>query len=73
MGHSRAEKAQSRERIVTAAARQIREGGLHKGSRTLKSIVDSYLSPAHRDGAGTGCAIASLAADVGRDDPVCAR
>ena len=28
MGHSQAEKAQSRERIVTAAARQIREGGL---------------------------------------------
>ena len=119
MGHSQANKAQSRERILTAAARQIREGGLHsvsiaelmreaelthggfyghfpsrsaliaaaleralfdgeaasiaatsrKGPRTLKSIVDSYLSPAHRDEAGTGCAIASLAADVGREEP----
>ncbi|MCE3289717.1 MAG: TetR/AcrR family transcriptional regulator [Caulobacter sp.] len=28
MGHSQAEKAQSRERIVVAAAKQIREGGL---------------------------------------------
>ena len=119
MGHSQAEKAQSRERIVTAAARQIREGGLEsisivelmkeaelthggfyghfpsrsaliaaaleralfdgeaasvaatsrKGSRTLKSIVNSYLSPDHRDDAGAGCAIAALAADVGRADP----
>ena len=119
MGHSQAEKAQSRERIVTAAARQIREGGLEsisivelmreaelthggfyghfpsrsaliaaaleralfdgeaasvaatsrKGSRTLKSIVNSYLSPAHRDDAGAGCAISALAADVGRADP----
>jgi TetR/AcrR family transcriptional regulator, transcriptional repressor for nem operon len=119
VGHSRAEKAQSRERIVTAAARQIREGGLdsvsiadlmkqaelthggfyghfpsrsaliaaaleralfdgeaasiaatsRKGQRTLNSIIDSYLSRAHRDEAGTGCAIASLAADVGRAEP----
>ncbi len=118
MGHSQAEKAQSRERIVTAAARQIREGGLEsisiaelmkeaelthggfyghfpsraaliaaaleralfdgeaasiaatsrKGSRTLKSIVNSYLSPAHRDDPGAGCAISALAADVGRAD-----
>lgn len=118
MGHSQAEKAQSRERIVTAAARQIREGGLEsvsigelmkkvklthggfyghfpsrsaliagaleralfdgeaasvaatsrKGPRTLKSIVNSYLSPAHRDDAGSGCAISALAGDVGRSD-----
>ena len=119
VGHSQAEKAQSRERIITAAARQIREGGLEsisiaelmkeaelthggfyghfpsrsaliaaaleralfdgeaasiaatsrKGSRTLKSIVNGYLSPAHRDDAGSGCAISALAADVGRADP----
>jgi TetR/AcrR family transcriptional repressor of nem operon len=118
VGHSQAEKARSRERIVRAAARQIREGGLEsvsigelmkkaklthggfyghfesrsaliaaaleralfdgeaasvaatgrKGSRTLKSIVNSYLSPAHRDDAGAGCAIAALAADVGREE-----
>ncbi len=118
MGHSQTEKAQSRERIITAAARQIREGGLEsvsigelmkkaklthggfyghfasrsaliagaleralfdgeaasaaatrrKGPRTLKSIVNSYLSAAHRDDAGSGCAISALAADVGRSD-----
>ena len=119
MGHSQSEKAQSRERILAAASRQIRECGLEsvsiaelmkqadlthggfyghfpsrsaliaaaleralfdgeaasvavtsrKGLRTLKSVVNSYLSPAHRDDAGEGCAIAALAADVGRADP----
>ena len=119
MGHSQAEKAQSRERIVAAAARQIRTGGLesvsiaelmktaklthgafygHFPSRsaliaaaldraltegearsvaaaggkvapTLKSILNRYLSPAHRDDAGGGCAVSALAADVGRADP----
>jgi len=119
MGHSRAEKAHSRERIISAAARQIREAGLERisiaelmkeadlthggfyghfasrseliaaaleraladgegasasamkarGSRTLKTILNSYLSPAHRDNAGAGCAISALAGDVGRAGP----
>jgi TetR/AcrR family transcriptional repressor of nem operon len=118
VGHSQTEKAQSRERIIKAAARQIREAGLEsvsigelmkkaklthggfyghfparsaliagaleralfegeaasvaatsrKGPRTLKSIVNSYLSATHRDDAGSGCAISALAADVGRSD-----
>lgn len=115
MGHSQAEKAESRERILDAAARQIRQSGIdtlsiaelmkaanlthggfygHFASRseliaaaleralergeaafvaakpsgggTVKSIVNRYLSPAHRDNAGEGCAIAALAGDVGR-------
>lgn len=116
MGHSRAEKIESRERILDAAARQIRAGGLesvsiaelmkaanlthggfygHFPSRaaliaaaleralergnaafiaaqpaaapvTVKSIVNRYLSPAHRDHPGEGCAVAALAGDVGR-------
>jgi TetR/AcrR family transcriptional regulator, transcriptional repressor for nem operon len=116
MGHSQAEKAKSRERILEAAARQIREDGLdsiniaelmkaanlthggfygHFASRdalvgaaleralqqsattfaaakrdaapgTVKSIVNRYLSPAHRDDPGGGCAIAALAADAAR-------
>jgi len=118
MGHSRAEKAKSRERILEAAASQIRDGGLdsisiaqlmkaadlthggfygHFASRdallaaaleralekggaafdaakrrgtpdSVKSIVNRYLSPAHRDNPAAGCAIASLAPDVGRGD-----
>lgn len=122
MGHSRAEKAESRERILDVAARQIRQGGLdsvsiaeimkaanlthggfygHFGSRadliaaaleraldsgetkfvaataarpgrTVKAIVNSYLSPAHRDDLREGCAIAALSGDVGRaqDDEI---
>lgn len=122
MGHSRAEKAESRERILDVAARQIRQSGLdslsiaeimkaanlthggfygHFPSRaalvaaaleraldrgeaafvaaripdapvTVKSIVNGYLSPAHRDDTRDGCAIAALSGDVGRaeDDEI---
>ena len=122
MGHSQAEKAESRERILDVAARQIRQGGLdsvsiaeimkaanlthggfygHFPSRaaliaaaveraldrgeasfvasqtagapvTVKSIVNRYLAPAHRDDTRDGCAIAALSGDVGRaeDDEV---
>jgi TetR/AcrR family transcriptional regulator, transcriptional repressor for nem operon len=119
MGHSRAEKALSRKRILAAASTRIREAGLdglsvgelmksvnlthggfyghfesrahliaaaleqaltegektsaaHSGERgtmTVKSIVNSYLSPAHRDHPSSGCAIPTLAGEVGRADP----
>jgi TetR/AcrR family transcriptional repressor of nem operon len=119
LGHSRAEKAQSRERILAAAAVRIRESGLdsisvgeimksvnlthggfyghfasraeliaaaleraleeggkasamhasHAGKATVKSIVNAYLSPAHRDHPSTGCAIPSLAAEAARAEP----
>lgn len=118
VGTSQAQKAESRERIVAAAARQIRTGGLDSVSiaelmkaaglthgafyahfpsraallaaaleraledgarsaqkaygphaeRTLRGVVESYLSPAHRDGAHKGCAVPALAADVSRGD-----
>ena len=123
MGHSQAEKAESRARILDAAARQIRKAGLdsvsivdlmkaanlthggfygHFPSRaallaealeraleqgaaafvaarpegsapSVKSIVNRYLSPAHRDNSGEGCAIAALAGEVGRADDVTVR
>lgn len=116
MGHSKVEKAASRERILKVAARQILRGGLdsvsiagimkaanlthggfyahfpsraalvaaavgralHRGRAafaatkaanpniTVKSIVNGYLSPAHRDDDGHGCAVAALSGDVGR-------
>lgn len=119
MGHSKAEKALSRKRILAAAATRIREAGLdgisvgelmksvnlthggfyghfesrahliaaaleqalaegekasaahsgEPGSMTVKSIVNSYLSPAHRDHPSSGCAIPTLAGEVGRADP----
>lgn len=125
MGHSRAEKAESRERILDAAARQIRQDGLdsvsiaelmkeanlthggfygHFPSRAaliaaaldraldsgeaafvalkpvkaggfVKSFVNQYLNPGHRDNPGEGCAIGALSGDVGRteDEEVRAR
>jgi len=33
------------------------------------AIVESYLSPRHRDNAARGCALPALAADVGRSGP----
>lgn len=118
MGHSRAEKAASHDRILHLAAARIREGGLNainvaelmrdcglthggfyrhfasredliaqalerafadgeahsaaatKGDapRSLRRIVASYLSKAHRDEPARGCAIAALAGDIARAD-----
>jgi len=118
MGHSQAEKAKSRERILDAAAVQIRELGLDglsiaelmksaklthggfyghfdsrdqlisealakalseggpestrlgstNGPRTLKALLSTYLSKAHRDNRSAGCAVAALAGDVARSD-----
>ena len=112
------EKADSRERILDAAARRIRQDGLEsvsiaelmkaanlthggfyghfrsraaliaaaleralergeaafiaaqpvKAVATVKSVVNRYLSPAHRDNTGEGCAIAALVGDVGRTE-----
>jgi len=33
----------------------------------LEAVLDGYLSAAHRDDRGSGCAFAALAADVGRE------
>jgi TetR/AcrR family transcriptional regulator, transcriptional repressor for nem operon len=116
MGHSQAEKVKSRQRILDAAALQIRDLGLEgvsigdlmrsaklthggfyghfgsrddliaealekalndgeaeairsgsaKGPHTLKSMLNSYLSKAHRDNRRSGCAVAALAGDAAR-------
>jgi TetR/AcrR family transcriptional repressor of nem operon len=116
MGHSRADKAQTHERLVEAAAKRFRERGLdgisladlmkelglthggfykHFASRDalvaeavehafsesgravanladanghidLTRYVDFYLSEAHRDAPGNGCAVSALSADISR-------
>jgi TetR/AcrR family transcriptional regulator, transcriptional repressor for nem operon len=110
MGHSKAQKAATHDRLVSIAARRFREQGLeglsvadlmkeaeltvggfykHFDSRealvreavgaamtesearvgarqSLAEGIDAYLSPAHRDNPGAGCAIASLSCDAGR-------
>ena len=35
----------------------------------LATIVDSYLTPVHRDDAGHGCAIPALSAEIARESP----
>lgn len=116
MGHSRAEKAKTHERIVNLASKRVRERGLagigiaelmkeagltvggfykHFSSRddliaealgvtpgpwtrlaevaapgappvTYDSLVDNYLSEAHRDNPATGCPVGALAGDAAR-------
>ena len=44
-------------------------GSRGKAARTVKSILNGYLSTAHRDNPGTGCAIASVAGEAARAAP----
>jgi TetR/AcrR family transcriptional regulator, transcriptional repressor for nem operon len=37
--------------------------------KRLAMIVDSYLSPLHRDDAGNGCAVPALGAEIARESP----
>ncbi|MEQ1518522.1 MAG: TetR family transcriptional regulator, partial [Usitatibacteraceae bacterium] len=67
---------ESRSALIAAALEQaLAEGekasAAHTGARgnmTVKSIVNNYLSPAHRDHPSSGCAIPTLAGEVGRAD-----
>jgi TetR/AcrR family transcriptional repressor of nem operon len=117
MGHSKAEKAQSHDRIVKNAAARFREQGVdgigvadlmqeaglthggfyrHFASRDglvaeaiehalgdgaqavaaigrlkdapLATLIDAYLSAAHRDNLATSCAVTTLAGDVARSN-----
>ena len=68
---------ESRAHLIAAALEQALADGEkasaahtgERGSMTVKSIVNSYLSPAHRDHPSSGCAIPTLAAEAGRADP----
>jgi TetR/AcrR family transcriptional repressor of nem operon len=42
--------------------------GTKTGKRALKTIIDSYLAPAHKDDPGSGCAFASLGIELSRAD-----
>ncbi|KHT26219.1 TetR family transcriptional regulator [Pectobacterium carotovorum] len=37
------------------------------GQHDLQTMVEHYLSPAHRDGAKDGCALTALASDIARE------
>jgi TetR/AcrR family transcriptional regulator, transcriptional repressor for nem operon len=56
---------------VEAAVAQGREGigeVIEGADDPLAAFVDWYLSPAHRDEPGTGCAVVALGADAARAD-----
>lgn len=56
---------------VEAAVAQSREGigeVIDGADDPLAAFVDWYLSPAHRDEPGTGCAVVALGADAARAD-----
>ena len=37
--------------------------------KRLATIVDSYLTPVHRDDPGHGCAVPALGAEIARESP----
>lgn len=69
----------SRDALIAEAISSMFESGRQKfmarvgtksGPEVLKAWIDSYVSRAHRDNPGDGCAMAALISDVGRLDPV---
>ena len=58
-GHALDEKRSA----LTQAAQEAPPG------KSLETLVKSYLSPAHRDHPGGGCAIAALGGEASRGDP----
>lgn len=60
--------AQACERALGQTARRW-ERLLEKGGDPLGRVIEAYLSPAHRDDPGHGCALATLGMEVPRRDP----
>jgi TetR/AcrR family transcriptional regulator, transcriptional repressor for nem operon len=64
--HFKSKEALVREALLRSldARHEALEHALHGAD--LESLVRAYLSPEHRDAAGTGCPVAALAAEVAR-------
>ncbi len=67
----------SKEDLAAEACSRALDRSLQKWSAEIKKapseafskIVNSYLSEAHRDGPGSGCLVAALGSDLGRQAP----
>jgi TetR/AcrR family transcriptional repressor of nem operon len=46
-----------------------KKAGHISSDKRLAAIVDSYLTPSHRDDPGHGCAIPALSAEIARESP----
>ena len=54
-------------RALEQSLDSLKEAVEHGGADALKIIAATYLSPAHRDHPGSGCAMAALGAEVARN------
>jgi TetR/AcrR family transcriptional repressor of nem operon len=61
--------AQALERALAEGEAAAARSAARKGAPSAKAAINSYLSPAHRDDLGGGCAYAALAADLSRAGP----
>src|SRR5438128_12223564 len=61
--HFKSKEALLRETLLQSldARHEVIEQALHGAE--LETVVRAYLSPAHRDAAGTGCPVAALASE----------
>ncbi|UAY93146.1 TetR family transcriptional regulator [Pectobacterium polaris] len=65
----------SKDELAAIASRKALEGSnsrwqeisQHAGQHDLQTMVEHYLSPAHRDNAKDGCALTALASDIARE------
>ena len=69
---------ESREALVVEAISHAMDRGTERWrklaeqtapEKRLATIVESYLTPVHRDDPGRGCAIPTLAAEIARENP----
>ncbi|MCA6953795.1 TetR/AcrR family transcriptional regulator [Pectobacterium polaris] len=65
----------SKDELAAIASRKALEGSnsrwqeitQHADQHNLQTMVEHYLSPAHRDNAKDGCALTALASDIARE------
>lgn len=58
--------AQACTRALDDSLEALRQAAERGGENVLSAIASAYLSPAHRDGPGEGCALAALGAEAAR-------
>ena len=58
--------AQACERALSGTLQTLQQLAETGGAKALAAAASAYLSPAHRDSPGEGCALAALGAEAGR-------
>lgn len=57
---------ESRDQLVAEAMDAALKRSESRPRANFNTLVSDYLSPEHRDGVGTGCAVGALVSDIGR-------